>query len=302
MLAYTGLLSEFGYEEKEIFHDGQEKHLMETCLNTGDYAETLGPISSIYLAPGLAQAFQNTDAPLDCTVAEMGLPYRRMRIMLPQGFCQLKNEFGVCDAHSVHLTRINHKEAGGDFLMIAAACEGTGGTQLFFEIKPWATTIGGMLLRTSPRRLDFNLKSRYADLGKVWNAAMFDDEFSKIAEPHPPSEEEEIFWRDTLSLAAQALLTMTMKPEWVTPEFQERKEKIKRGVVVRDAIWQPNILGANYQIKSEGAQRPSSEGDAGHATPRFHWRRGHWRNQAHGEGRTLRRFVWLEPMAIGLQD
>jgi hypothetical protein len=29
-----------------------------------------------------------------------------------------------------------------------------------------------------------------------------------------------------------------------------------------------------------------------------HWRRGHWRNQAHGEGHKLRRLIWIMPMII----
>lgn len=30
-----------------------------------------------------------------------------------------------------------------------------------------------------------------------------------------------------------------------------------------------------------------------------HWRRGHWRNQVHGEGRSLRKLIWVMPMLVG---
>lgn len=41
--------------------------------------------------------------------------------------------------------------------------------------------------------------------------------------------------------------------------------------------------------------------DAGghhHASPETHWRRGHWRMQAHGEGRALRRLTWVRPCLV----
>lgn len=33
-----------------------------------------------------------------------------------------------------------------------------------------------------------------------------------------------------------------------------------------------------------------------------HWRRGHWRNQAHGQGRSLRKLIWMMPMLVGAKD
>jgi hypothetical protein len=34
--------------------------------------------------------------------------------------------------------------------------------------------------------------------------------------------------------------------------------------------------------------------------PGLHWRRGHWRNQAHGPARALRKLIWVMPMMVGL--
>lgn len=39
-------------------------------------------------------------------------------------------------------------------------------------------------------------------------------------------------------------------------------------------------------------------GDTGHDAVRPHWRRGHWRRQAHGEGKRLRRIVWIMPTIV----
>lgn len=33
-----------------------------------------------------------------------------------------------------------------------------------------------------------------------------------------------------------------------------------------------------------------------------HWRRGHWRNQVHGPGRSLRKLIWVLPMVVGSKE
>jgi hypothetical protein len=59
-------------------------------------------------------------------------------------------------------------------------------------------------------------------------------------------------------------------------------------------IWRPQILGKDYKLPT----RPSA-GAGTHTSPRLHWRRGHFRNQAHGPQYTERRIIWIEPMLIG---
>ncbi|MDN7534052.1 hypothetical protein [Burkholderia orbicola] len=38
---------------------------------------------------------------------------------------------------------------------------------------------------------------------------------------------------------------------------------------------------------------------SGHGQVATHWRRGHWRNQVHGPGRSLRKLIWLMPVVVG---
>lgn len=33
-----------------------------------------------------------------------------------------------------------------------------------------------------------------------------------------------------------------------------------------------------------------------------HWRRGHWRNQVHGQGRSLRKLIWMMPTLVGAKE
>jgi hypothetical protein len=59
----------------------------------------------------------------------------------------------------------------------------------------------------------------------------------------------------------------------------------------------PRWLGRNYQSKSANSA-PNSEGT--HASPRAHWRRGHWRTLQPGENKRWRdtRKIWIEPTWI----
>ena len=61
-------------------------------------------------------------------------------------------------------------------------------------------------------------------------------------------------------------------------------------------FWTPNIIGRHYVFPGNG-----SHGRSG-VSPRMHYRRGHMRQQAYGEGRSLRRAQWIEPMLIAAED
>lgn len=92
-------------------------------------------------------------------------------------------------------------------------------------------------------------------------------------------------------IAVGALMAMTCRPDLLTKEVihhWQHKDPRKRGNV---AFWNPNIIGNGYQISG-------GHGHGTHASPRMHWRRGHFRNQACGVGRKDHRQVWLEPMLV----
>lgn len=90
-------------------------------------------------------------------------------------------------------------------------------------------------------------------------------------------------------LALGLLLAMDARPQLLT-EGAPRLRSPKPG---KREIWTPNILGASYRTPSGIA------GEGSHASPRLHWRRGHFRRQAHGVGRLERRTIWIEPTLIG---
>lgn len=56
----------------------------------------------------------------------------------------------------------------------------------------------------------------------------------------------------------------------------------------------PQWIGKRY----ESALASKTVGHSFHASPRTHFRRGHMRRVAIGQGRTARKWVWIEPTLV----
>jgi len=100
------------------------------------------------------------------------------------------------------------------------------------------------------------------------------------------------------------LLAMNARPELVERSQLLKRVPAKGDKPVRE-FWSPNVIGRKYKAKREIPKVragkfvfPAKE-SGHHASPRLHWRRGHFRNQAYGPERRLRKVIWLEPCLIG---
>jgi len=115
-------------------------------------------------------------------------------------------------------------------------------------------------------------------------------------------EADEGFLEKLGTVAFGTFLAMAAKPELL--ERGKLLRKVKKGDKVRE-FWSPNIIGPRYKLKREvpriiHGRFVESERESGtHASPRMHWRRGHFRQQAHGPQRRERKTIWIEPMLIG---
>jgi hypothetical protein len=87
------------------------------------------------------------------------------------------------------------------------------------------------------------------------------------------------------------LLMMLTKPDAVTTgRLRNRVEK--KGVVKE--FWSPNVIGLNYRIRHVPL-------GGTHASPRFHWVRGAFKEQPYGERNSLRKRIWIEPYTRGIE-
>ena len=112
-----------------------------------------------------------------------------------------------------------------------------------------------------------------------------------------PKVQEDKECCDRLSvLMFKLLVVLNTRPNLVEPATCLRRACSRKGRR-RSELWSPTIIGASYRASREDAAPTGT-----HASPRLHWRRGHLRHQPYGQGRTLRKLIWIEPMLIGIQE
>jgi len=117
------------------------------------------------------------------------------------------------------------------------------------------------------------------------------------SEALPEGTEEKLFNSKVQAFAVKLMLAITAVPNYIKAGNIARPQKIKKGKV-RDELWHPNLIGWEFRT-----QRPPATGEHGtHASPRLHWRRGHFANIAHGPKNTLRKLKWRLPCLVGVQD
>lgn len=91
-----------------------------------------------------------------------------------------------------------------------------------------------------------------------------------------------------------AFMSSTYEPVQVEPEWPQRKAS-KSHKHPKDALYAIRSLGDSYRLK----RHPLG---GHHASPRGHWRRGHYRAVPCGPGRTQRRTVWIEPVFVSPEE
>lgn len=109
----------------------------------------------------------------------------------------------------------------------------------------------------------------------------------------PMSNADKNFLERTRNLMLNILLAVEFQPELIIPATNKDVEKSGTGFAVKPNYRLPRWLGKGYRIKQQSEQSIGT-----HASPRCHWRRGHWRQQACGVGRSDHRWVFIDPVLI----
>lgn len=97
------------------------------------------------------------------------------------------------------------------------------------------------------------------------------------------------------SIVIQTLLYLQTRPEDVTPInpyslAPVEPKQAKKGGKKR---YTPLMIGKQFKPRTETVSLGGT-----HASPRTHWRRGHWRRVAIGEGRGERKWHWFQPVLV----
>ena len=112
--------------------------------------------------------------------------------------------------------------------------------------------------------------------------------------PLLPDRDDNVFNAKCFNLLCNILFLMDSRPEILIESTLERKGKEKKGKK-SDDLWTPQYIGYDYKSPSE---KPPS-GDGTHASPRMHWRQGHWRNQPFGgkDAPQIKR-IWIDTILV----
>lgn len=106
------------------------------------------------------------------------------------------------------------------------------------------------------------------------------------------TEEDDKFVEKIGALVFGVLLALTIRPDLLTKEELLKSIPGKKGGFFRE-FWSPNVIGKHYITKT-------IFGEGTHASPRLHWRRGHFRQQVCGSHLALRKTIWIEPVWVGV--
>ena len=265
-------------------------------------------VPTYFVRSEFAQAVAQTEPPEDFKFSEIKWPLPAMLFVLPTGFAL--RHFGYC-APFISLTH-SPKGRYPDCLRNLPKCEMplTAINEIQNEVDrvnivtPVYTKKGYPLSYTGSYNMDMLINS----IGetKFSDATLIEEEryafpANMIDKTGLPSEADEREVATKLqSFGLRLLLAISARPALIEPGTLQRAAKLKKGVQ-RDELWNPNLIGWNYKAK----RIASASTGRSHASPRAHWRRGHFRNSPYGPKpwtvETPRNLNWIDPVFVNAE-
>jgi hypothetical protein len=223
-----------------------------------------------WISTNMAEAILHTTPPMDLDWTAMRLPFPAMVLMIPRGI--LPAIPGHHDTNFLVFCRHSQPNQAGvlehEFIFLTCTDQAVS-LSSFYGAEP-IIPLG-------------NLKGFY-------------DDFVEKAETIPAdveSKESHHAQAMAMNLCFGALLIMEERPELVTAPRLLRA--VPRKGEDPKYFWSPHILGEHYQIRRE----PGLGQGGHHRSPRHHWVRGSYKQQAYGPDMTLRKRIWVEPYCRG---
>lgn len=233
-----------------------------------------------WLTRDITEALKLTTLPTRLDFREMKLPFEAAVFMLPKGSLTYQSE--ATDVACVSYAR-------------TAMCE-----QIPSINPPIVETISG--------RGDFSVfagmsSGRLLNWSHPWEQALDIAELDATIQDTPNEPLRTPFQYDVdvydkqfmarvAHLVFNTLQLMLAKPNVVSMGRLLKEVQAKR--LSRKTFWSPNLVGQDYRLR-----RASQALGGTHVSPRGHWVRGFWRDQACGPKYSQHRETWIEPFWRG---
>lgn len=232
-----------------------------------------------WIGSELGQSLLATDLPDAVRFHDVPFPYSSFCIMLPRGLLADGDGFG---APFLVLTKIPRESLA----QASAECG------VRFVDESWQHH--GLLAYATMTERDDCFGFKYYG---TWHLELTVKEWKQNdgmkTEDAPVLPGDSEFMDAALRLGLGCAWIIASRPELIEPEAFQKRAKHKPTGGKLD-LYTPRWVGKYFRSQRERMDRGGT-----HSTPVTHWRRGHWRNQRTGAGRTGSKLVWLEPMLIG---
>jgi hypothetical protein len=209
-----------------------------------------------FITPEFLKAMLNTGVPDNFDLSDFKLPFPSLTFILPKD-----NPFKFKGKPVPYIGIGRHNSSIKTGLVELTAKEGIDKIVLTTSFLPKSFFAPGIKYNG----LNEVIRMSAADFRKIGN---------QVDQAISPEDDVQ-FVLLMLRLAVNLVLAMESRPELVSKEAYLRPSSGGKAGNYRPGIWKPNIVGARYRIVRE-------TGDGTHASPRSHWRRGHFRRQRIG--------------------
>ena len=235
-----------------------------------------------WLGREITQALKLTTLPVTLNFTTMKLPFEAAVFMLPKG--SLVHQVEATDVVCVSYARAAMGEeipsinpavtktihGRGDFTVFA----GMSGGRLINWSHPWEQPLDIAQLDSTiedTTTLPLSLQTEFQP-----DITEYDKQFMARA----------------AHLVFNTLQLILAKPDLVSMGSLVKQVHNKRKSIRK--FWTPNMIGEDYRLRRES---PPLGGT--HASPRGHWVRGFWRDQACGPNYSQHKEIWIEPFWRG---
>jgi hypothetical protein len=246
-------------------------------------------VPMFWLSPDIAQALKLTEPPGKLDWYNLKMPFEAGVFMMPKG--SLKHPIEGDVSYIAYVRFRGSVEYGSPLIPWRQARDG--------EFVPFKYKMGddGIFLQVQceDTRNFFGwplLVSDYGDLLTLSELQQQTERVLKRAAGLRPGDSQLL--QDVAHYLFSTVMLITARPDLITPASLDSRVRAKKGNQVKE-FWNPCVIGKHYKIR----RTPNPPQGGAHASPRFHWVRGFWREQPYGPRHELRKSQWVEPFTRG---